>query len=141
MLDQLGVVDPTSNQKQADFIQDFITTWRALTYTGPLFIYTTRDRNTGSTSDQDTLGVFQTNWTPKPAANVIAQWTATHPQTAPADPPRTLAPVTSAVTSTATDAAATTKTAAAQTLSMAQATVMTLAGMPATTATTAPTTA
>lgn len=136
--------EPTSvvdNTTQAAFISNFLNSWSSFNYTGPMFIYTTRDRNTGSTSDQDTLGVFQTNWTPKPAANVIAQWTATHPQTAPTDPPRTLAPVTSAVTSTATDAAATTKTAAAQTLSMAQATVMTLAGMPATTATTAPTTA
>lgn len=136
--------EPTSvvdNTTQAAFISNFLNSWSSFNYTGPMFIYTTRDRNTGSTSDQDTLGVFQTNWTPKPAANVIAQWTATHPQTAPADPPRTLAPITSAVTNTATDAAATTKTAAAQTLSMAQATVMTLAGMPATTATTAPTTA
>lgn len=136
--------EPTSvvdNTTQAAFISNFLNSWSSFNYTGPMFIYTTRDRNTGSTSDQDTLGVFQTNWTPKPAANVIAQWTATHPQTAPADPPRTLAPITSAVTSTATDAAATTKTAAAQTLSMAQTTVMTLAGMPATTATAAPVTA
>ncbi len=136
--------EPTSvvdNTTQAAFISNFLNSWSSFKYTGPMFIYTTRDRNTASTSDQDTLGVFQTNWMPKPAANVIAQWTATHPQTAPADPLRALAPITSAVTSIATDAAATTKTAAAQTLSMAQATVMTLAGMPATTATAAPVTA
>lgn len=136
--------EPTSvvdNTTQAAFISNFLNSWSSFNYTGPMFIYTTRDRNTASTSDQDTLGVFQTNWTPKPAANVIAQWTATHPQTAPADPLRALAPITSAVTNTATDAAATTKTAAAQTLSMAQATVTTLAGMPATTATAAPVTA
>ena len=36
----------------------------------PVFIYTTRDRKTGSTSDQDTLGVFDTDWTPKLAASV-----------------------------------------------------------------------
>jgi polysaccharide biosynthesis protein PslG len=81
--------EPTSvvdNNTQASFISNFMNSWSSFSYTGPMFIYTTRDRNTGSTSDQDTLGVFQTDWTPKPAANVIAQWTATHPQT-PIDPP------------------------------------------------------
>ncbi|SHW41169.1 beta-galactosidase [Mycobacteroides abscessus subsp. abscessus] len=75
--------EPTSvvdNNTQAAFISNFLNSWSSVNYTGPMFIYTTRDRNTGSTSDQDTLGVFQTDWTPKPAANVIAQWTATHPQ-------------------------------------------------------------
>ena len=81
--------EPTSvvdNNTQAAFISNFLNSWSSFNYTGPMFIYTTRDRNTGSTSDQDTLGVFQTDWTPKPAASVIAQWTATHPQK-PLDPP------------------------------------------------------
>ncbi|MFC6129077.1 cellulase family glycosylhydrolase [Mycolicibacterium llatzerense] len=69
VLDQLGVVDPTSNQKQADFIQDFITTWRALTYTGPLFIYTTRDGVPGTDTG---YGIFQADWTAKLAVKVIS---------------------------------------------------------------------
>ncbi len=73
-----SVVSPTT---QASFISNFLNSWSSFSYTGPMFIYTTRDRNTGSTNAQDTFGVFQTNWTPKPAAGVIAQWTATHPQT------------------------------------------------------------
>ncbi|MBN9635641.1 MAG: hypothetical protein J0H22_10660, partial [Actinobacteria bacterium] len=118
--------EPTSvvdEATQASFISNFMNSWSSFNYTGPMFIYTTRDRNSGSTSDQDTLGVFRTDWTPKPAANVIAQWTATHPQT-PVDPPApTAVPVTAVTTLNAT-----TKTLAAQTLSTAS----TATAMPAT---------
>jgi len=40
--------EPTSSvdeATQADYIRDFLTTWRSLPYTGPAFIYTLRDRN------------------------------------------------------------------------------------------------
>jgi polysaccharide biosynthesis protein PslG len=56
---------------QAAWIGDFITSWRTLPGAGPAFIYTTRDRNTGSSNPQDTYGVYRTDWTPKPAADVI----------------------------------------------------------------------
>ena len=56
---------------QAERIRDFIVTWRTLPGAGPAFIYTTRDRNTGSSDVQDTYGVYRTDWTPKPAADVI----------------------------------------------------------------------
>lgn len=78
--------EPTSvvsEATQASFISNFLNTWSGIDYTGPSFIYTTRDRKTGSTSDQDTLGVLRTDWTRKPAADVIQQWTATHPQSPP----------------------------------------------------------
>jgi len=78
--------EPTSvvsEATQASFISNFLNSWSSFSYTGPSFVYTTRDRNTGSTSDQDTLGVLRTDWTRKPAANVIQQWTATHPQSPP----------------------------------------------------------
>lgn len=109
--------EPTSvvdNNTQASFISNFLNSWSSINYTGPMFIYTTRDRNTGSTSDQDTLGVFQTDWTPKPAANVIAQWTATHPQK-PLDPPAPTA--IPSPTAAMTTLSATTNTLAGQTLS------------------------
>jgi hypothetical protein len=48
-----------------------INTWRTLPFAGPVYIYTTRDLNTSSTSDADTLGVYRTDWTPKPAQQVI----------------------------------------------------------------------
>jgi hypothetical protein len=66
--------EPTSKvdeATQAAWIQDFITSWRTLPGAGPVFIYTTRDRNTGSSNPQDTYGVYRTDWTPKPAADVI----------------------------------------------------------------------
>jgi hypothetical protein len=66
--------EPTSKvdeATQAAWIQDFIVTWRTLPGAGPAFIYTTRDRNTGSSNPQDTYGVYRTDWTPKPAADVI----------------------------------------------------------------------
>jgi hypothetical protein len=56
---------------QAAWIRDFITTWRGLNGAGPAFVYTTRDRNTGSSNPQDTYGVYRTDWTPKPAADVV----------------------------------------------------------------------
>lgn len=68
--------EPTSSvdeATQADYLRDFLTTWRSLPYTGPAFIYTLRDRNTGSSSDHDTLGVYRTDWTPKPAQRVVAE--------------------------------------------------------------------
>jgi hypothetical protein len=66
--------EPTSSvdeATQADYIRDMITTWRTLPYVGPVFIYTTRDRHTGSSNDADTLGVYRDNWTPKPAQQVV----------------------------------------------------------------------
>ncbi|MDR3664700.1 MAG: hypothetical protein P4L86_30660, partial [Mycobacterium sp.] len=66
--------EPTSavdEATQADYIRDFLTKWRTLGYAGPAYIYTTRDRNTGSNSDQDTIGVYRTDWTPKPAQQVV----------------------------------------------------------------------
>jgi hypothetical protein len=56
---------------QAARIQDFITTWRGLPGAGPAFVYTTRDRKTGSSDPQDNYGVYRTDWTPKPAADVV----------------------------------------------------------------------
>lgn len=66
--------EPTSSvddATQAEYIRDMITTWRTLPFAGPVYIYTTRDRNTGSASDQDTLGVYRSDWTPKPAQQVM----------------------------------------------------------------------
>jgi polysaccharide biosynthesis protein PslG len=78
--------EPTSlvdENSQAALISDYLNTWSQFDYAGPAFIYTTRDRETGSTNNDDTYGVLRSDWTRKPAAHVIQQWTATHPQTAP----------------------------------------------------------
>jgi hypothetical protein len=56
---------------QNEFIADILVKWQELPYTGPVFIYTTRDRNTGSISAEDTFGVYQTDWTPKAARQTV----------------------------------------------------------------------
>lgn len=145
--------EPTSvvsEATQASFISNFLNSWSGFSYTGPSFIYTTRDRATGSTSAQDTFGVLHTDWTPKPAAAVISAWTAAHPQ-APADPVSLTAATaktaavaktaaTTAATTTATPAtAAATPVAAATTAATPTAATPTAAATPAAaTATTAP---
>jgi polysaccharide biosynthesis protein PslG len=66
--------DATTNldeATQADRLRDLIVTWRTLDGAGPIFVYTTRDANTGSNNSQENYGVYRTDWTPKPAADVM----------------------------------------------------------------------
>jgi hypothetical protein len=56
---------------QTAFLKEMWTKWQEMPYTGPLYIYSTRDRKTGSTTDQDTFGLLRTNWTPKPAQQAL----------------------------------------------------------------------
>jgi hypothetical protein len=66
---------------QAAYLQDMITTWRTLGYTGPTFVWSLQDRNTGSGDPEDNFGVIRTDGTWKPAAYTIQQL-ATQPQPA-----------------------------------------------------------
>jgi hypothetical protein len=54
-----------------DYIADILLKWQELPYTGPMFINTTRDRQTGSTSAQSALGIYRTDWTPKMAQQTV----------------------------------------------------------------------
>ncbi|MDR3664967.1 MAG: cellulase family glycosylhydrolase [Mycobacterium sp.] len=69
-LDANGQASTADQTSQANFIQDMITAWRALTYTGPLYIYTTRDGTPGTDTG---YGIYQADWTPKLAVAVIQQ--------------------------------------------------------------------
>lgn len=113
--------EPTSvatEAQQAAFIQDYLTTWSTYDYTGPSFIYTTRDRNTEGTTPDETLGVLRDDWTWKQAAYVIQNWTSTHPQTVP--DAVTLTAMTAEMAEAATDPTlATTETAAGEPLTVA----------------------
>ncbi|SDD17556.1 Cellulase (glycosyl hydrolase family 5) [Mycolicibacterium neoaurum] len=60
-----------SPDKQAEFLEDFLRNWQRENGTGPIFIYSTRDLNSGSPSDQDNFGVWYTDWSEKPAVQVI----------------------------------------------------------------------
>lgn len=66
--------EPTSqggDAQQDAFISDIVTKWRELPYTGPMYVYTTRDRRSGSLGTEDTFGVIRTDWTPKPALATV----------------------------------------------------------------------
>jgi hypothetical protein len=66
--------EPTSvvdEATQAAYLNDMITTWRTLGYTGPTFVYTLNDRDSASTDPEATLGVIRSDGTWKPAAYVI----------------------------------------------------------------------
>ena len=66
---------------QAAFLQDMVTTWRTLDYTGPTFVWTLQDRNTGGADPEDNFGVIRTDGSWKPAAYTIQQL-ASQPPTA-----------------------------------------------------------
>ncbi|MGJ0119978.1 cellulase family glycosylhydrolase [Williamsia sp. MIQD14] len=71
----LSTMQATAAQ-QADFIGDFVTTWRTLSYAGPAFVYTLVDRNSADTTDaESTFGVYTDSWAEKPAAAVVRSLT------------------------------------------------------------------
>jgi hypothetical protein len=72
-------------QNQAAFISDFLYAWADQSYTGPAFVFVTRD--TGSSGTENTFGIYQTDWTAKPAAQVIEDWLAGTIPTEPPPPP------------------------------------------------------
>jgi len=62
----------STEDKQASYLTDMIGKWREVPYTGPLYLYTTRDRWTGSWNSEDTFGLYRSNWTAKPAQQAVA---------------------------------------------------------------------
>lgn len=72
----------SSEAEQADYLQDMLTTWRTLDYTGPAFVYTLEDDQTGSSDAEATFGLIRSDGTWKPAAYTV-QDLATSPATAP----------------------------------------------------------
>jgi hypothetical protein len=66
--------EPASSGSEAtenDFIADILLKWQELPYAGPMFIYTTRDRKTGSGQPDDTCGIYRTDWTPKTVQQTV----------------------------------------------------------------------
>lgn len=68
---------------QTAFLKDMYTKWQEMPYAGPLYFYTTRDRNTGSTNPDDTFGVFRSDWTPKQAQQDLQAAIAAGPAKSP----------------------------------------------------------
>ena len=48
--------------------------WRNLPYAGPVYVYTMRDRNSQSREPDDTLGIFRSDGTAKPAERVVTSY-------------------------------------------------------------------
>ena len=64
---------PITQSQQAAFIHDFVVAWQNVAGAGPMFIYTTRDSNTGGFDDEENFGLFKTNWTPKAAVATVTE--------------------------------------------------------------------
>lgn len=56
---------------QATFLADMLKNWKRLPYAGPVYVYTVRDRNSSSAESVDTLGLFRSDGTPKPALDAV----------------------------------------------------------------------
>lgn len=76
----------SSDAEQAAYLQDMLTTWRTIDYTGPAFVYTLEDDQTGSTDPEATFGLVRSDGTWKPAAYVVRDL-ATTPSTTPSTTP------------------------------------------------------
>lgn len=63
----------SSEAEQAAYLEDMLTTWREIGYTGPAFVYTLEDDQTGSTDPEATFGLVRSDGTWKPAAFVIQE--------------------------------------------------------------------
>ncbi|MHA3020443.1 cellulase family glycosylhydrolase [Mycobacterium sp. BMJ-28] len=85
-----------SEQQQADFLQDFLDTWPTIAGTGPMFLYTLRDTDSGQANPTDNLGLYYTNWDPKQALQVVADYIASLGP-GPTDPPTPGNPVLQAI--------------------------------------------
>jgi polysaccharide biosynthesis protein PslG len=59
---------------QAEYLDDMLGKWRNLPFTGPVYVYTMRDRNSASREPDDTLGIFRSDGTPKPAERVVTSY-------------------------------------------------------------------
>jgi polysaccharide biosynthesis protein PslG len=59
---------------QAEFLADMLGKWRDLPYAGPVYVYTMRDRNSQSREPDDTLGIFRSDGTAKPAERVVTSY-------------------------------------------------------------------
>lgn len=62
-----------SQAQQAAYIKDFVSAWQGVDGAGPIFIYSTRDIDTGNWNSEGNFGIFETNWTAKPAADAMAE--------------------------------------------------------------------
>ena len=61
-----------TEEQQAAFITDLLRTWQSVQGAGPVFLYNLRDTQTGHANPDNNLGLYQSDWTEKQAAAVLA---------------------------------------------------------------------
>jgi hypothetical protein len=61
----------SGDAEQADYLDDMLANWRRLPYAGPVYVYTMRDRDSDSSSADDTLGIYRSDGTAKPVREVV----------------------------------------------------------------------
>jgi hypothetical protein len=54
-----------SEATQAQYMTDYVRLWTQRSYTGPIFIYSLRDRSTNASASEDNFGVLRVNSQPK----------------------------------------------------------------------------
>ncbi len=79
-----------SEQQQAAYIADLVRTWQGVDGAGPVFIYNTRDTQSGSSNPDYNLGLYYSDWTPKLSADMMAQLVK---ELAPVDTPDPVNPI------------------------------------------------
>ena len=93
---------------QAEFIEDLLSFWPTVNGTerpeGPIYIYTTRDFASGDPNLQYNFGFFYTDWTPKQAAYIIAQYAGGLVEPPPEGPARPIIDAAIALARTIVDA-------------------------------------
>ncbi|WP_133057780.1 cellulase family glycosylhydrolase [Mycolicibacterium confluentis] len=62
---------PVTEQHQADFIRDLVVAWQNVEGAGPIFIYSTRDINSGGFDDEENFGIFYSDWDEKKVVQTI----------------------------------------------------------------------
>jgi hypothetical protein len=56
---------------QAACLSDMLRKWQTLPYAGPVYVHGMRDRNSQSKDPEDTLGLYRSDGTVKPASPVL----------------------------------------------------------------------
>jgi polysaccharide biosynthesis protein PslG len=57
--------------EQGSYLSDMLRRWQTLPFAGPVYVYTMRDRNSKSKDPEDTLGLYRSDGTAKPASTVF----------------------------------------------------------------------
>lgn len=62
---------PTDPQAQSQVVVQSVAQWSQLSYAGPVIVHELRDRRTGSSDKEDSFGILETDFTPKPAYELL----------------------------------------------------------------------